>query len=55
MGKILVLIAIILLSTTWQPGHHFLMSSGMSMSSEVHSLITMTPFFAILLLLIKKE
>ena len=55
MAKILVLIAILLISTTWQPGHNYLMTSGMSMSSEVHSLITMTPFFAILLLLIKKE
>ena len=44
-----VLLAILLIATMWQPTHHYLMSSGMAMSSEVHSLVMMCPFFAFLL------
>ena len=53
MNKKPVLMAILLVSLMWQPTHHYLMSSGMSMSSEVHSLVMMCPFFAIFLLLMK--
>ena len=53
MNKKPVLIAVLFMAAMWQPTHHYLMSSGMSMSSEVHSLVMMCPFFAILLLLMK--
>ena len=53
MNKKPVLIAVLFMAAMWQPTHHYLMSSGMSMSSEVHSLGMMCPFFAILLLLMK--
>ena len=55
MGKTLLLIIILLISIMWQPGHNYLMGSGMSMSPEVHSLTTMTPFLVILFLLIKRK
>lgn len=55
MSKTLMLVGILLLSIIWQPGHNYLMTSSMSMSSEVHSLTTMAPFMAILLLLIKTK
>ena len=53
MYKKLLLIAISLVSLAWQPTHQYLMASGMSMSSEFHSLATMTPFLVILLFLSK--
>ena len=52
MSKTLLLVAILLISAVYQPSHHYLMTSGMSMTPEVHSLITMVPFLTILLLLI---
>ncbi|MEM8830470.1 MAG: hypothetical protein AAGE96_14090 [Cyanobacteria bacterium P01_G01_bin.19] len=51
--KIFLPIAILIVSSVWQPTHHHMMASGMAMTSEVHSLITMLPFLAILLLLVK--
>ena len=53
MSKTLLLIALLLISIVWQPVHRFLMTSGVSMSPELHSLITMIPFIAILLFLAK--
>lgn len=53
MSKKILLIAILLISSVWQPSHSHMMASGMSMTSEVHSLVTMIPFLAALLLLIK--
>ena len=35
MGKTLLLIIILLISIMWQPGHNYLMASGMSMSPKV--------------------
>lgn len=55
MGKTLLLIIILLISIIWQPGHHYLMASGMSMTPEVHSLTTMIPFLIILCLLAIKK
>ncbi len=45
----------LLAAIMWQPTHHYLMSSGMNMNSEVHSVVMMCPFFAILLLLMKSS
>ena len=53
MNKKPILMAILLIAAMWQPTHHYLMTSGMSMSLEVHSLVMMCPFFAIFLLLMK--
>ncbi|MGD1919396.1 MAG: hypothetical protein ACFCAD_11190 [Pleurocapsa sp.] len=53
MNKKGLSIAILITSIAWQPTHHHMMASGMTMTSEVHSLITMLPFLAILLLLVK--
>ena len=55
MNKKPVLIAILFMAAMWQPTHHYLMSSGMSMSSEVHSVVMMCPFLAILLILMKSS
>ena len=55
MSKTLLLVGILLISTAWQPSHDYLMTSGMSMTPEVHSLITMAPFLTILLLLIQTK
>ena len=51
MNKKLLLVSIVFLSILWQPIHHYLMNSGMNMTPEFHSLITMAPFLAILLIL----
>ena len=51
MNKKLILVPIVLLSLLWQPIHHHLMMNGMIMNPEAHSLITMAPFLAMLLLL----
>ena len=53
MNKIFLLIPILLVSAIWQPVHKFYMFSGMSMSPEIHSIVTMLPFLAVLLLLVK--
>ena len=53
MNKKFLLVPIVLVSILWQPIHHYLMNSGINMTPEVHSLITMSPFLAILLILSK--
>ncbi len=55
MNRKLVFIVMLFIAAMWQPTHHYLMSSGMSMSSEVHSLVMMCPFFTILLILMKSS
>ena len=55
MGKTFLLMMILLISIVWQPGHNYLMTSGMSMTPEVHSLTTMAPFLIILFLLANKK
>ncbi|MDJ0682913.1 MAG: hypothetical protein QNJ18_24010 [Xenococcaceae cyanobacterium MO_167.B52] len=55
MNRKLVFIVMLFIAAIWQPTHHYLMDSGMSMTSEVHSLVMMCPFFAILLILMKSS
>ncbi len=55
MKRKLVFIVLLFIAAMWQPTHHYLMSSGMSMNSEVHSLVMMCPFFGILLILMKSS
>jgi hypothetical protein len=42
---------ILLISAIWQPGHHYLMHQGISMTGVIHSLITIIPFLIMGLIL----
>lgn len=53
MNKKKILIVVLFLATIWQPTHHYLMSAGMSMNSELHNLVTMCPFFTVMLIMMK--
>ena len=53
MNKKSLLVPIVLISILWQPIHQIMMNSGMNMTSEFHSLITIAPFLTILLILSK--
>ena len=55
MNRKLVFIVMLFIAAIWQPTHHYLMASGMSMSSEVHIITKLCPFFTILLILMKSS
>ncbi len=53
--KNLLLALAFLSAISWQPSHHFLMQHGMSMNSEVHTLVTIIPFLSIMFALGKAK